>query len=122
MNDMSNDRIAGIACGPNGCAPISEMDAARMIELAKQDRERIAREMPTEQDAIRRLQDAYSRLKQLGWKDAIYAPRGEWVEVIEVGSTGIHQALRHEDGGFMIDNNWPSRPTFYRPIAERVEP
>ena len=48
---------------------------------------------PTEQDAINALWDAWYRLKELGWKDAQYLEGvgGEVVEVIELGSTGIHR-------------------------------
>lgn len=45
--------------------------------------------MPSEQDAIDAMYRAYSRLKDLGWRDGLYMPKdGTVVTVMQVGSTG----------------------------------
>lgn len=93
--------------------------------LAQMNAEQAARAaaMPTDQDALATLFTAYQRLRELGWRDAIYCPKdGSWFEVIEVGSTGIHRC-RYEgtwptgrwwvaDGGDL----WPSYPCLWRPL------
>ena len=86
--------------------------------------------MPTEQDAINLMSQAYQRLKELGWKEAIYCPKdGSEFDAIEPGSTGIRKAHYSGDwptGGWMVADAgdlWPSHPCLYRPteaeIAER---
>jgi len=56
-----------------------------------------AADMPTEQRAINKLFEAWLRLKELGWNDAIYAPKdGTEVLFIECGSTGIHEGHMDE--------------------------
>jgi|GEM_PF-1955423 len=77
--------------------------------------------MPTEQDAIRILNAAYNRLKQLGWNDPIYCPKdGSEFDAIEAGSTGIHKAHYQgewPDGSWWIAADgdlYPSRPVLYR--------
>lgn len=76
--------------------------------------------MPDEQTAIRQLWDAQERLKQLGWKDPIYAPKdGSPLDLIELGSTGIHRG--HYEGEWpngswwIVDGDvWPCRPALAR--------
>lgn len=88
--------------------------------------------MPTEQDAIRLMHEAYTRLKDLGWNDPIYCPKdGSEFDVIEPGSTGIHPCIYMGDwptGGWWIVSHGdlsPSRPVLYRvtekELAEREE-
>jgi hypothetical protein len=115
----SERRFSGIGCGDGGCHPLSHDDAKALWDLAmKQKAERQAR-IPDEATAIRSLFEAFITLKEMGWRDAIYAPKGPPLEVIEVGSTGIHFATRdqisfwiHADG-----DSWPSRPVLFR-LAE----
>lgn len=77
--------------------------------------------MPTEQDAIKLMHEAYTRLKELGWNDPVYCPKdGSKFDAISAGSTGIHETWYEGewptgdwwcfDGGDV----WPSRPTLYR--------
>lgn len=92
--------------------------------------EKIARlrEMPTEADALRVMFAAYTRLKELGWREAIYCPKdGSSFDVIEAGSTGVHRCHyqgKWPDGSWWIEEAhdlWPSRPILYRPSDERSE-
>lgn len=90
-------------------------------DAAEKEKAARAEAMPTEQDAIKALNQAYQRLKELGWNDPIYCPKdGSHFDVIEVGSTGIHRA-RYEGewptGNWWVEEAgdlWPSRPTLYR--------
>lgn len=92
------------------------------IQRAHEDR--VAR-MPDEKSALNAMHDAYTRLKDMGWRDAIYCPKdGSTFEIIEVGSTGIFRAHYQgewptgswwaEDAGDL----WPSRPTLFRLLPE----
>ena len=86
--------------------------------------DRVAR-MPDERSALQGLHDAYTRLRDMGWRDAIYCPKdGTSFEVIEVGSTGIHRA--HYQGEWPTGSWWieesgdlsPSRPALFRLFPE----
>lgn len=80
------------------------MTRAEADELSRKMEEDDARRkelMPDEQAALRMLFDAWQRLKELGWRDAIYCPKdGRLFEVVECGSTGIHKCS--------YDGEWPN--------------
>lgn len=74
---------------------------------ARRKRKSRAERMPTEQDAINAMYDAYSRLKELGWNDGIYMPKdGTVVDVIEVASTGIHRCATAASGQTGFSTSW----------------
>lgn len=67
----------------------SEADSI-MAEVNLRRAERASR-MPDERSAINAMFDAWLRLKELGWREAVYCPKdGTSFDVIEPGSTGIH--------------------------------
>lgn len=77
--------------------------------------------MPTEQDALIAMFDAYQRLKEFGWRESCYCPKdGTLFDAIEAGSTGIHTC--HYDGEWPKGTYWihedrdlsPSRPILFR--------
>lgn len=79
--------------------------------------------------AIDLMFEAWTRLKSCGWQDMMYAPHdGTDIEVIEMGSTGIHTAawisFKHEPldmcGAFFVDGNWPSHPLLWRPVKPQA--
>lgn len=78
--------------------------------------------MPTEQDAIGLMFRAWERLKELGWREAMYAPRdGRMLEFIEAGSTGIHRGHKEEKFTWIHDAGdlWPANPVLFRePVTE----
>jgi len=83
--------------------------------------------MPTEQDAIKLMSEAFTRLKDLGWREAIYCPKdGSEFDIVEAGSTGIHKAHYSgdwPDGSWWVADAgdlWPSRPTLYRPTEAEL--
>lgn len=85
-----------------------EVDAAKA---------RRAVEMPAEQDVLRVLAQCHSRLRELGWTEAMYCPKdGTTFKAIEFGSTGIHDC--HYEGTWPKGTWWlhddgdlcPSRP------------
>lgn len=101
------------------------MDIWASIEEEKAKR---AVDMPDEQAALGVLFRAFTRLKELGFREAIYCPKdGSIFEAIEAGSTGIHDCSYqgqwptgtwwvHFDGDMA-----PSRPILFRPKQKETE-
>jgi len=113
---------AGHKCGPITVTQ-DEWDALEIASL----KEKAARSalLPTEQDAINMIAECHTRLKELGWNDAIYCPKdGSEFDAIEVGSTGIHRCHysgEWPEGRWWIADEhdlWPSRPIMYRVSEE----
>jgi hypothetical protein len=85
--------------------------------------ERLARAVPVpredpEGDAIRGLDRSYRALKELGWRDAMYAPRdGTPIDLIEVGCTAVLTNCYRDEVGFWqhaANETWPTRPILFR--------
>lgn len=77
--------------------------------------------MPDEQAARHMLFDAWLRLKELGWKEAMYCPKdGRMFDAIEAGSTGVHRCQYQGEwptGSYWLHGDgdiWPSHPILYR--------
>lgn len=80
-----------------------------------------AADMPDEQSAIDAMFEAYQRLKELGWREAIYCPKdGTEFKAIESGSTGIfdcHYSGEWPKGSCWVEDGgdlWPSRPCLFK--------
>lgn len=105
--------------------PLTRAEGEALWKHAQRCHEdRIAR-MPDEKSALQTLHDAYTRLKDMGWRDAIYCPKdGSTFEIIEVGSTGIFRAHYHGEwptGGWLAEDAgdlWPSHPCLFRLLPE----
>lgn len=71
-----------------------------------------------ESKALIALFGAWQDLKNLGWEEPRYFrfTEGKEFELIELGSTGIHRAIRR-DGYVWVDGNWPSHPFLVREIV-----
>ena len=96
-------------------------DLLAQIEAA--DRKR-AETMPTERDALVAMFEAYTRLKELGWKEGIYAPKdGTTFEGITAGSTGIGKIACLGEHFFAFEGGdwWPCEPLLFRLIPTNGE-
>lgn len=76
--------------------------------------------LPDERACLAMLHKVVIRLRELGWRDVSDAPYAgdiEDVEVIEVGSTGIHPACRTERRWLVAEGGdaYCSTPLMYRP-------
>lgn len=100
---------------------VSDEEFAKLeahIEAKKAER---AEKMPDEKAAIEQMFEAWLRLKELGWNEAVYCPKdGSMFSVVEAGSTGIHQCNytgEWPDGKWWVYDGdvWPSRPVLWRP-------
>jgi hypothetical protein len=114
-------RIRCATCDPSLLPP--DFDPVALIRAADEAKAKRAEEMPDEHTAIGVMFGAWLRLKELGWRDATYAPTDHSpLQLIEAGSTGIHEGYRDAERRFWItdDDTWPSRPVLWRP-AERPE-
>ena len=81
----------------------------------------------TEQHCLRAINDAYERLKELGWKEMCGAPKDMPCEAIWPGATMIGEARwaafsasfseAQGDGAWIARpwEHWPSQPILYRP-------
>jgi Lar family restriction alleviation protein len=65
------------------------------------------------------LMQAWLGLKKLGWRDFIYCPRdGSPQQFLEMGSTGIHDGYRDEEGRVWLGpDGSPSHPYLFRTVA-----
>jgi hypothetical protein len=101
--------------------PLRASEAEAMIASAEAARDKREATMPTEAAAISQMFQAYQRLRELGWREAIYCPKdGTEFSVIEPGSTGIHRCTYSGDwpnGSWWIHDGdtWPARPCLWRP-------
>lgn len=102
--------------------PLTRTEADALWEAAKAAEQKRAEDMPAEQDALRVMCDAYRRLEQLGWRNAVYCPKdGSIFDAIEAGSTGIHDCFymgEWPSGSWKIVDEgdvWPSRPILFKP-------
>lgn len=91
--------------------------ARQILEDADAAKARRAEMMPTEFDVLRVLIQCHSRLRELGWTEAMYCPKdGSMFKAIEFGSTGVHDCHYEGEwpsGSWLVhDANdlWPSRP------------
>ena len=125
---IPNDPIVGHKTFRDGHhEPLRQSEAEAIIAASDRAKAARAEQMPDEQSAIEVLFSAWLRLKELGWKEAMYCPKdGSWFSAIEAGSTGVHRA-RYEGqwptGTYWIsdDNDlWPSRPILWKPLTDQV--
>ena len=107
--------------------PLTRAEADAVMVKVEESKRLRAERYPTEDDAVRGLWDAWYRLKELGWREAQYAPADRKLRrTVSIGSTGIHDAYCEtrsshplslgkwwwhpsEDGDL-----WPHKPILYR--------
>lgn len=124
-----NNDFVGFKCtmDGNGCQSVSREEADEIVRLCDEADVKRKNDMPTERDAINAMQQAYIRLRDFGWREAIYCPKdGRTFKVIENGSTGIHDCHyegKWPKGTWWVHSEgdlWPSRPCLFKP-TETVE-
>ena len=103
---------------------LSEEQAKALWQEMERRKAAVAAKLPDERTTIDAMFEAYDRLRDFGWRDAIYCPKdGSTFHVIEAGSTGIH--VCHYDGEWPTGRWWihdpdgdlsPSGPILFRPI------
>lgn len=118
---MSNKVVGHKTMVDGSHVPLYEDEAKMILELCEAERKKREADMPTEQDAIKALWQAHQRLKELGWRDAIYCPKdGTVFDAIEAGSSGIHDCSYWGEwpkGSWNVyadDDIWPARPILFK--------
>lgn len=104
--------------------PIDKQFAEDLWAQAQAAARTRAANMPTEQSAIDAMFNAWYRLKELGWTEAMYMPcDGSKFHSIEPGSTGIHVTWRDDKRRFWCwdEDVYPASPVLYKAI-EKVTP
>lgn len=93
---------------------LHDIDARKAARAAK---------MPDTEAALRQMFEAWLRLKELGWNQAMYCPKdGSEFAAIEAGSTGVfdcHYSGKWPTGSWWISDGgdlWPSSPILWRPL------
>ena len=129
MSDKPNDVVDHKTFHDKGGyrhEPLTRAEADAVLASVDDATRARARRYPTEQSAVNALWDAWSRLKELGWKEAQYATPNRALRLtVSIGSTGIHEAYCEprtspspsskwwwhpsEDGDL-----WPHEPILYR--------
>ena len=104
---------------------VSLMDSETLFASIQATIAKRAADMPTEEDAMVAMQEAFERLKELGWKEAIYCPKdGTLFWAMEPGcsAAGVCQCLGEWPKGHWWMHSggdiWPSRPILWKPILE----
>ncbi len=123
MNDkMVENPIVGHKTFADGShAPLRKDEADAIMANCDALEAKRALDMPDERAALMALGQAYQRLMELGWKEAMYCPKdGSELLVIEAGSTGIHSCHYSGDwpgGTYWISSAgdlWPSKPILFK--------
>ena len=101
--------------------PLTKAEADALWERAEALKAKRAADMPTEDAALTAMFQAWLRLKELGWNEAIYCPKdGTPFKAIEPGSSGIHDCIymgEWPSGGWWSQSEgdlWPSRPCLFK--------
>ncbi len=124
VTESLEEVLSAIVPADHRCGPI-HVDAEGWERLTSAIAARDAAQaerMPDDRAALLQMQDAYTRLEKLGWRNAIYCPKdGTVFDAIEAGSTGIFACHYEGDwptGSWWAQDAgdlWPARPILFRP-------
>lgn len=122
----ANDIVGHKSFSDGSHAPITRAEADELIAGIYAAKAKRAAAMPDDEAALRALGDAWTRLRDLGWSPARYAPKdGSRFQVCEVGSTGIFGCTYSGEwptGYFMVEDGGDIWPTNDGGMLWRPEP
>ena len=108
--------------------PLTRGEVDAILAANDEAKAKRAELMPDEESAIRMMREAHQRLKELGWREAVYCPKdGSTFSAIEPGSSGIHACHYTGDwpkGSWWVHADgdlWPSRPILWKPMQHQEE-
>lgn len=100
-------------------------NAAELFARMEAHQKARAETMPDERAALRIMLEAYARLRELGFRDAIYCPKdGTVFEAVNMGCTAIARCSylgEWPGGGWFVHEAgdlWPARPILFRPLPD----
>ena len=100
--------------------PLMRAEAEALVAAMDAHERKMAEMVPDEDAAIRMMFNAYQRLKALGWKDAVYAPKdGTEFLAIERSSTGKFPTCYIMDGKYLANDVSEHYFIMFRPILAR---
>ena len=103
----------------------TDIFADQIWEISKQAARARKRALPNDQAAINVLFTVHLRLRELGWKEPCYIPKGGGeVEAISFGSTGIHKVWRDDLGRCWTSDGgdiWLYTVFLWRPIEAAAD-
>lgn len=101
--------------------PLYETEAKEMGKAADAAHMKRIVDMPDEKAALRAMMDAWLRLVELGWREAMYCPKdGSTFRAIEAGSSGVHDCYYQGEwptGSYWTPADgelWPSHPILFK--------
>lgn len=105
---------------------MSIIDVHEILREAEAQKQARAEQLPTEYDCLRVMQQAFYRLKEMGWNEASYAPKdGGYFQAIEFGCAKPMECCylgEWPSGRFFAaeaGDLWPSRPSLYKSLDEK---
>ena len=105
--------------------PLTKEQAEQLMQEIDAKKAEIAARRPDERSCLIAMTEAFHRLKDFGWREAIYCPKdGTPFDAIEAGSSGVHPC--HYEGSWptgswwVADDGdiWPSHPILFRPTPK----
>lgn len=125
MAESPDDIVGHKTLGDGSHLPLTRAEANALLKACDEAKAKRDTLMPDEKAALRMFMDAWLRLKDFGFSEAIYCPKdGSHFQVIEAGSTGIHDCRYRGEwtkGSWEVHCDgdiWPSRPVLYRLYPE----
>lgn len=101
------------------------MDVHELLRTHEAQKQARAEQLPTEQDCFRVLNQAFLRLSELGWRDAIYCPKnGDTFLAVEGNHSKPFRCMYMgewpEGGWWELESGelYPARPTLFKPLPE----
>lgn len=109
--------------------PLTRIEGDALIASIEAAEAKRAADMPTDKDAVNVLWSAQYRLQELGWRDPTYAhelkKEGLVSQLIELGSSGIHEGYYHAVNGndvwWIEPDGSPSHPCLVRAIKPMMD-
>lgn len=127
LTDAKDGEFSGWATKSDGARVALSADEAKALwQACETARAKTEADMPTQEAALSEMSRAFHRLKDFGWREAIYCPKdGSEFEVIEAGSTGIFRC-RYDgtwpDGMWMTFDDSDVYPSSRAPLLFRLLP
>lgn len=103
--------------------PTPQLALGKILAEAQIRRRERADHLPTTNHCVVALLQTVERLREIGWRDACYAPKDRSFDAIVMGGSGVHrcQWLGGTAGGWFIEDTndwWPAQIVVWREIGE----
>lgn len=100
---------------------MADLDVHEILRQHEAQKAARAAQLPTEADCLAVMQQAFNRLQELGWRDAVYSPKdGTYFQAIVFGGSRPLPCTYLGDwpsGGWFVaeaGDLWPCRPSLFK--------